>query len=423
MIFEDFSSAHLTVLLTVFGIAFLMGAIANKTNFCTMGAVSDLVNIGDSGRMRAWMLAMAVAIIGVVILEAGGFGSVDSTLPPYRGSNFAWLEYIIGGTLFGIGMTLGSGCGNKSLIRIGGGNIKSVVLFIVISICAYFMINPFPGSDSTLYSLIFHPWTSPLSASLSTHQDLGSVVGNVIGSSIDTTRIVIGLTIAVILLGFIFKSEEFRGSFDNKLGGFAIGAAVLAAWFATSSMVTIVADDEEMNWQEYASPSSWDMIEDDQDARPRDVGPQSFTFINPIGQTLRYAVKDFDNAYLTFGVIAVLGVILGSFVWSLISKSFRIEWFASVGDFITHLIGGILMGVGGVLALGCTIGQGITGISTLSMGSVLALLSIIFGSALTMKIQYYKLIHEDEATFIKALVSSLVDFKLLPEKLRSLENY
>ena len=422
MIFEDFSSAHLTVLLTVFGIAFLMGAIANKTNFCTMGAVSDLVNIGDSGRMRAWMLAMAVAIIGVVILEAGGFGSVDSTLPPYRGSNFAWLEYIIGGTLFGIGMTLGSGCGNKSLIRIGGGNIKSVVLFIVISICAYFMINPFPGSDSTLYSLIFHPWTSPLSASLSTHQDLGSVVGNVIGSSIDTTRIVIGLTIAVILLGFIFKSEEFRGSFDNKLGGFAIGAAVLAAWFATSSMVTIVADDEEMNWQEYASPSSWDMIEDDQDARPRDVGPQSFTFINPIGQTLRYAVKDFDNAYLTFGVIAVLGVILGSFVWSLISKSFRIEWFASAGDFITHLIGGILMGVGGVLALGCTIGQGITGISTLSMGSVLALLSIIFGSALTMKIQYYKLIHEDEATFIKALVSSLVDFKLLPEKLRSLEN-
>ena len=388
-----------------------------------MGAVSDLVNIGDSGRMRAWMLAMAVAIIGVVILEAGGFGSVDSTLPPYRGSNFAWLEYIIGGTLFGIGMTLGSGCGNKSLIRIGGGNIKSIVLFMVISICAYFMINPFPGSDSTLYSLIFHPWTSPLSASLATHQDLGSVVGSALGTSIDATRTVIGLIAAAALLWFIFKSKDFRHSFDNKLGGFAIGAAVLAAWFATSSMVTIVADDEEMNWQEYASPSSWDMIEDDADARPRDVGPQSFTFINPIGQTLRYAVKGFDNSYLTFGIVAVLGVILGSFVWSLLSKSFRVEWFASTRDFITHLIGGILMGVGGVLALGCTIGQGITGVSTLSMGSVLALLSIIFGSALTMKIQYYKLIHEDEATFFKALVSSLVDFKLLPEKLRSLENY
>lgn len=433
MIFEDFSSAHLTVLLTVFGIAFLMGAIANKTNFCTMGAVSDLVNIGDSGRMRAWMLAMAVAMIGVVVLEAGGFGSVDSTLPPYRGSNFAWLEYIIGGTLFGIGMTLGSGCGNKTLIRIGGGNIKSVVLFIIISTCAYFMINPFPGSDSTLYSLLFHPWTSPASTSLATHQDLGSVMGNILAVNIDTTRTVIGLLVAAVLLWFIFKSEDFRSSFDNKLGGFAIGAAVLAAWFATSSMVSIDADgsmlavdaDGEgmMSWQEYASAESWDMQEDDTDARPRDVGPQSFTFINPIGQTLRYTIKGFDNAYLTFGIVAVLGVILGSFIWSLISKSFRIEWFASSKDFITHLIGGILMGVGGVLALGCTIGQGITGISTLSMGSMLSLLSIIFGSALTMKIQYYKLIHEDEATFIKSLVSSLVDFKLLPEKLRSLENY
>jgi len=423
MIFEDFSSAHQTVLLTVFGIAFLMGAIANKTNFCTMGAVSDLVNIGDSGRMRAWMLAMAVAIIGVVVLEAGGFGSLDSTLPPYRGSNFAWLEYVIGGTLFGIGMTLGSGCGNKSLIRIGGGNIKSIVLFLVISTCAYFMINPFPGSDSTLYSLLFYPWTNPLTANLATHQDLGSVVGSALSTSIDTTRTVIGLLAATVLLGFIFKSADFRSSFDNKLGGFTIGAAVLAAWFATTSMVTIAADGEEMNWQEYASPSSWDMLEDNADARPRDVGPQSFTFINPIGQTLRYTLKDFDNAYLTFGVVAVLGVILGSFIWALISKSFRIEWFASTRDFVTHLIGGILMGVGGVLALGCTIGQGITGVSTLSMGSILALLSIIFGSALTMKIQYYKLIHEDEATFIKALVSSLVDFKLLPEKLRSLENY
>jgi len=423
MIFEDFSSAHLTVLLTVFGIAFLMGAIANKTNFCTMGAVSDLVNIGDSGRMRAWMLAMAVALIGVVILEAGGFGSVDSTLPPYRGSNFAWLEYIIGGVLFGIGMTLGSGCGNKSLIRIGGGNIKSVFLFLIISTCAYFMINPFPGTDDTIYSFVFHPWTSPASANLLTHQDLGSVIGSAAGFSIDTMRTVIGLLVALVLFWFIFKSAEFRSSFDNKLGGFSIGAAVLAAWFATSSMVTISADGEEMNWQEYASPSSWDMLEDNADARPRDVGPQSFTFINPIGQTLRYTVKGFDNAYLTFGIVAVLGVILGSLAWSLISRSFRIEWFASTKDFITHLIGGILMGVGGVLALGCTIGQGITGVSTLSMGSILALLSIIFGSALTMKVQYYKMIHEEDATIIKAIVSSLVDFKLLPEKFRSLENY
>ena len=423
MTFEDFSSAHLTVLLSVFAIAFIMGAIVNKTNFCTMGAVSDMVNIGDNSRMRAWLLAMAVAIIGVVFFELSGVASVDSTLPPYRGSNFAWLEYILGGFLFGIGMTLGSGCGNKSLIRIGGGNLKSIILFIVISVFAYFMINPFPGSDNTIYSLVFHPWTNPTAVSLSTQQDMGSVIGNIFGTDTGSTRAIIGLLLAVILLWFIFKSAEFRNSFDNKLGGLTVGVAVLAAWFATSGMVTINAEDELFTWTEYASTESWDMMEDNASDRPRDVAVQSFTFINPIGQTTRYATKSFDSAYLTAGVVAVLGVILGSFIWSIISKAFRIEWFVDLKDFTTHIIGGILMGVGGVLALGCTIGQGITGVSTLSMGSVLALVSIIFGSALTMKIQYYKMMHEGDATFFKALISSLVDFKLLPEKLRSLENF
>ncbi len=423
MIFDNFSSAHLTVLFTVFAIAFVMGAVVNKTNFCTMGAVSDAVNIGDNSRMRAWFLAIAVAITGVVIFEFSGIASVDSTLPPYRGSNFAWLEYVLGGFLFGIGMTLGSGCGNKALIRIGGGNLKSVILFLIVSVFAYFMINPFPGSDATLYSSLFFPWTNPTTVSLSTQQDLGSVIGNAMGADIGTTRTIIGLILAAALLTFIFKSADFRKSFDNKLGGLTVGAAVLAGWFATSGMVTINADDESFSWTEYASAESWDMMEDDADARPRDAAVQSFTFINPIGQTTRYAVKDFNNSYLTAGLVAVLGIILGSLFWALISKSFRIEWFVDFKDFANHVVGAVLMGVGGILALGCTIGQGITGVSTLAMGSMLALISIIFGSALTMKMQYYKLMHEEDATFIKSLVSSLVDFKLLPEKFRSLENF
>jgi len=156
---ETFLSAHMTVLLAVFAIAFVMGAIVNKTNFCTMGAVSDWVNMGDTGRFRAWDIL-----------------SVDKTLPPYRGSNFAWLEYVFGGFLFGIGMTLGSGCGNKTLIRIGGGNLKSIIVFAVIAVFAYFMINPFPGTDATIYSLVFYPWTNPTTVSMSGAQDIGSVV-------------------------------------------------------------------------------------------------------------------------------------------------------------------------------------------------------------------------------------------------------
>ena len=123
-----------------------MGAVANKTNFCTMGAVSDMVNMGDYSRFRAWLLAIAVAIFGVTMLEFAGLMSVDSSFPPYRDSQLIWLENILGGLLFGIGMTLASGCGNKTLIRIGGGNLKSVEVFIVIGVIAFYMINPFRGT-------------------------------------------------------------------------------------------------------------------------------------------------------------------------------------------------------------------------------------------------------------------------------------
>ncbi|MEQ1668684.1 MAG: YeeE/YedE thiosulfate transporter family protein, partial [Sulfuriferula sp.] len=113
--------------------------------------------------------------------------------------------------------------------------------------------------------------------------------------------------------------------------------------------------------------------------------------------------------------------IAGSLLWSLLSRNFRIEWFASFADFRNHVFGAILMGFGGVLAMGCTIGQGITGMATLALGSFLALVSIVFGSAITMRVQYYKLVYEADASFVKALLSSLVDFKLLPEFMRKLE--
>ncbi|HID49714.1 MAG TPA: YeeE/YedE family protein [Chromatiales bacterium] len=421
MIFENFSTAHMMVLLAVFGVAFVLGAVVNKTNFCTMGAVSDWVNMGDTGRFRAWVFAMAIALLGVVVLEGSGLISVDKTLPPYRGSNFAWLEYILGGFLFGIGMTLGSGCANKTLIRLGGGNLKSLVVFAVIAVFAYFMLNPFPGTDQTLYSALFYGWTNPVTVTLANGQDAGSLVAGATGSDLATTRIVLGLLVAAAMVGYVFRSADFRGSFDNVLGGLVVGLAVLTAWYVTADLVTVSADGEMLSWTEYASAESWDMLEDDPDARPRDVGVQSFTFINPIGQTLRFVLNEFDATLVTFGLMAVAGVVLGSLFWALVSRGFRIEWFVNFRDFITHVIGAVLMGVGGVLALGCTIGQGITGVSTLAVGSFLALGSIILGSALTMKIQYHKMVYEEEASFGKALITALVDMKLLPAGMRKLE--
>ncbi|HTY98450.1 MAG TPA: YeeE/YedE thiosulfate transporter family protein, partial [Rhodocyclaceae bacterium] len=123
---------HQQVLGTVFAVAAVMGAVVNRTNFCTMGAVSDWVNMGDSGRLRSWLLAIAVATGGLLLLEILGKAQLgEGTFPPYRTANFAWLRYLVGGALFGVGMTLGSGCGNKTLVRIGGGNLKSLVVLAI----------------------------------------------------------------------------------------------------------------------------------------------------------------------------------------------------------------------------------------------------------------------------------------------------
>ncbi|HVL36992.1 MAG TPA: YeeE/YedE thiosulfate transporter family protein, partial [Burkholderiales bacterium] len=131
-------SVHTLVLVLVFGVALVMGAVMNKTNFCTMGAVSDWVNMGDTGRMRAWVLAMAVGITGVLLLEAFATPRIPpDAIPYYRTENFAWLRYIVGGFLFGIGMTLGSGCGSKTLLRVGTGNAKSLLTAGMIALVVY----------------------------------------------------------------------------------------------------------------------------------------------------------------------------------------------------------------------------------------------------------------------------------------------
>lgn len=418
MTFESFAEAQSFFLWSTFGIALLMGAIVNKTNFCTMGAVSDLVNMGDSGRFRAWLLAIAVAVIGVVALEHYGLAQPGKAFPPYRAGQLVWAENLLGGLLFGIGMTLASGCGNKCLIRIGGGNIKSIMVMLIIGVIAYFMINPFPGSDQTLYTVLFYKWLNPLAVNVGASQDLGALVSS---NAAATARLVIGGAIGLLLLVIVFRSAEFRGSFDNILGGLAVGLAVLAAWYVTSN-IHIDADGELLSLPGYYD--QWDMYAESEEGKPaqgRPLSPQSFTFISPMGQTVGYAASKFDASLLTFGVMAFLGVIAGSLLWSLLSRSFRIEWFNSFSDFLAHFIGAILMGFGGVLALGCTVGQAITGISTLALGSFLTFAAIVLGAATTMKVTYYRMVYEDEATFAKALVAALADMRLLPNGLRKLD--
>ena len=418
MVFESFAESLSFFLWSTFIIALIMGAVVNKTNFCTMGAVSDMVNMGDYGRFRAWLLAIATALLGVTALEYLGMVEINDTFPPYRNGLLVFGENILGGLMFGIGMTFASGCGNKTLIRIGGGNLKSVLVFVIIALIAWYMINPFPNSDKTLFSVLFYDWIRPVSAELAGQQDIGAIIN---AGEPGGARLIAGSLIGLALLAFIFRSADFRASRDNILGGLVVGLVILAAWY-TSSNIAIDIDAEAYSMSDYYA--EWDMLAENESGKPERgtaVAAQSFTFINPIGQSYGFVKSGFDQALISFGLVSVIGVILGSLLWSLLSRSFRIEWFVDLRDFFMHLIGAVLMGFGGVMAMGCTIGQGITGISTLALGSILTFFAIVFGSALTMKIQYYKLVYEEEAGFFKALVTSLVDMKLLPAGMRKLD--
>jgi len=389
-------TVHNHVLIGVFVVAVVLGAVVNKTNFCTMGAVSDWVNMGDKGRLRAWLLAMAVAIIGVLVLETRGMVSLASDVyPPYRTSQFPLLRYVLGGLLFGIGMTLGSGCGNKTLIRIGAGNIKSLVVLVVIALSAYAMVW------TDFYEVVFHGWIQPTTVNLAAmgaeSQTLADLAGAVAGLE-DTGTLHMGLAglMAFGLVLYAFKSSEFRGSLDNILAGVVVGAAIVAGWYVSGGNFEA--------WQEYA---------DFADDPPSRVAIQSFTFIGPMGDLVHYLGQPKSLELINFGMMALFGVVVGSFLYSLMSRSFRVEWFANGKDFVNHVIGGALMGVGGVLSMGCTIGQGISGVSTLALGSFLTLVSIVFGCALTMKVQFNLL---DEEGFFSALRGALAEMRLLPKK-------
>ena len=369
---------HTEVLGAVFAVAVIMGAVTAKTNFCAMGAVSDWLNIGDTGRMRAWVFSMAVALAGVIALEATGTVNLSGeTFPPYRTANFAWIRYLLGGLMFGVGMTLASGCGNKTLVRIGSGNLKSLVVLAIGAACAYAMLW------TPLYEKAFLPWVSATTINLQSHgvanQELGTVIAGMFAMGASKTfNLAVAVAAAALLLVFCFSSSDFRDDYDDILGGAVMGLAVIFGWWLTGGSLG-------REWKEYADLST---------VVPSRVQVQSYTFVSPMGDTLRYLLDPANFSLVNFGVTALAGVIIGSSLWAVLTGQFRIEWFADRKDFFNHAVGGALMGTGGVLSMGCTVGQAITGISTLAVGSILTFLAIVIGAAGTMKYQYWRITRE-----------------------------
>ena len=362
------------VVLGGFILAFVFGAVANRTNFCTMGAVSDVVNMGSWGRMRMWLLAIAVAILGTYALQLAGL--IDFTGSFYVRPNVTWLSYALGGFLFGVGMTLGSGCGSKTLVRLGGGSLKSLVVFICLGIAGYMTLK---GLFAIWRTRFIDPVATDFSAHGLARQDLPTMIAAWTGSSLAAAQGAVAALVALALLAFVFKDREFRTSFDHILGGTVVGLVIVAGWYVTGHLG--YGENPETLETTFIGTNSHTI--------------ESLSFVAPVAYSLELLLLWSDKSLgLTFGVAAVAGIILGSFAYAIASKTFRWEGLAGAEDTANHIVGGILMGFGGVTALGCTIGQGITGFSTLAVGSLVAFAAILAGAALTMKVQYWRITRE-----------------------------
>jgi len=252
-----------------------LGAVSNKTSFCTMGAVSDWVNIGDMRRMRSWFLAISIAIIGIALLESSSVIDISNGRPNYRSSLFFWPRYLFGGLMFGVGMTLASGCTNKLLVRAGGGNLKTIFTFATVGICAFIMTR------TDFYEIVFHSWMLPISFELETigipDQSLGTIIGSIAGVENPTSfNLYLGITLAAAFLFIILKSKYFLTSMDQLMSGVIIGVLAVITWYVTAGSMG-------QEWKEFAEFMEFP---------PPAVGPQSYTFVNPMNETIVFTLRE-----------------------------------------------------------------------------------------------------------------------------------
>jgi uncharacterized membrane protein YedE/YeeE len=356
-----------TVLLSTFVLTFLFGAVLQRTHFCTMGAVSDVVNMGDWNRARMWVLAIGVAMIGTGLLAWAGL--IDPTRTIYTASKLLWLSTLVGGLMFGFGMVLASGCGSKTLVRIGAGNLKSLVVFVFLGLSAYMTLRG-------LFGVIRVGTVDTVSVTLSTTQDLPSLLAPATGAARGVLQLALGLVVGGALALWALSSRGFR-TFDNLLGGIAVGLIIVAMWYV-SGHIGYVSEDPNTLEEVFLASNSGRM--------------ESLSFVAPYAYTLDWLMMFSDKSkVLTIGIVSVIGVIAGAAAYALATRSFRWEGFGNAEDVANHMVGGILMGAGGVTALGCTVGQGLSGVSTLAVGSFIALAGILVGAVLGFRYQIWRL--------------------------------
>jgi uncharacterized membrane protein YedE/YeeE len=364
---EQISSLGSQALLITLFITTILGIIMQKTSFCTLGAVSDGILMEDWSRMRQWCLAIGIAILGVALMSHLGWIDVSKSF--YTGNRVLYLSTVIGSTLFGIGMVLASGCGSKTLIRIGGGNLKSIVVFIVLGLVAYMTMRGFLG-------IMKANTIDKVSLSLSTNQDLPSILSASFGIAKENLRSILALIIGGAFIGFAVLKKSFWNA-ENLLAGIGVGVGITAIWWVSGHYAHLTEDPNTLQ-EAFLVTNSGRM--------------ESLSFVAPYAFALDWMMFTSDKSkVLTIGIVAVIGMILGSAISSILSKNFRWESFRGVEDTANHLVGAALMGFGGVTAVGCTVGQGLSGLSTLALNSFIAFPGFILGAYIGLQYLQWRL--------------------------------
>jgi uncharacterized protein len=354
------------VLWAGFGLAMAFGALAQRTRFCTMGAIADVVAMGDWERARMWALAIAVAVLGFNTMV--GLGWIEARNTIYAGARVPWLSVLVGGAMFGFGMVLASGCGSKNLVRLGGGNLKALVVMGVLGLSGL----------ATLRGLTAVWRVNTVERAfveLPRGQDLPTLLAPATGLATPTLALWLGAGVAAALLAWVLSRPEGRTA-TVWWGGAGIGAVIVALWWV-SGRLGFVAEDPRTLEPMFLATNSRRM--------------ESLSMVAPVAYAIDWLLFFSDRSkLLTLGIVSVAGVPAGAFVVAWLEGTFRWEGFGGVEDLANHLLGAMLMGVGGVVALGCTVGQGLSGVSTLSLGSLLALLAIVGGALAALRWQAWR---------------------------------
>jgi len=336
----------------VIGIAF--GAVVQRTNFCTMGSLSDMLNFGDGRRFRSWWLATATAILGVALLR--GPGGIDLSKTMYLSPMLDWAGAAIGGLLFGFGMVFAGGCASRNLVRAGTGDLRSLIVVVVIAIAGYVSIGGLVGPTR---AALVAATSIDLGSAKMASQSLGAFAARFLGLSATNADAIMAVVVAGLIAAWCFANAPFRSSPVHIVGGVGVGLCVIAGWALTGLAFDDLAD--------------------------KPIVPGSLSFVRPAGDALEWMERFTAGRIPTFGVATVFGTMIGAFLMGAVQGKLKLATFFDVSDTLRNLFGAILMGIGGVVATGCTVGQAVTGASTLAVSSFIVFAGLIFGGIAGMK--------------------------------------